>query len=94
MSTRKLHNFTFISFTEREVNMLTRRDFLKLSVAAGAAMVLSSKFGKLEAFAAAGTPNIAKFTNRLVHPIPKLTPDTIKIEGADYYELTMSAGTH
>jgi len=74
--------------------MINRREFLKLSVAAGAAMALSPKFGKFEAFAAAGTPNLAKFTNRIVHPIPKLTPDTIKIEGADYYELTMSAGTH
>ena len=74
--------------------MLTRRDFLKLSAASGAALALSNLVGSQKVFAAAGTPNIAKFTNRLVHPIPKLTPDTTTYAGADYYELTMSAGTH
>jgi len=74
--------------------MLSRRDFLKLSAAGTAALALSTKLGRQEAFAAAGTPNIAKFTNRLVHPIPKLTPDTSTYPGADYYELTMSAGIH
>ena len=75
--------------------MLSRRDFLKLSLASGAALALSAKLGRREAFAAAGTPNIAKFTNRLVHPIPKLTPTSNPIfPNADYYELPMSAGTH
>ena len=75
--------------------MLARRDFLKLSVASGAALALSTELGWGEAFAAAGTPNIAKFTNRLVHPIPRLTPTlNPAFPGADYYELAMSAGTH
>jgi spore coat protein A len=74
--------------------MLTRRDFLKLSAASGAALALATKLGGWEVLAAAGTPNIAKFTNRLVHPIPKLHPDTTTYPGVDYYELTMSAGTH
>jgi spore coat protein A len=74
--------------------MSSRRDFLKLSSASIAALVLSSKLGRHNVYAAGGTPNIAKFTNRLVHPIPKLTPDTTTYADADYYELTMSAGTH
>jgi spore coat protein A, manganese oxidase len=73
--------------------MITRRDFLKVSMASGAAAALASTLGRGQAFAA-GTPNIAKFTNRLVHPIPRLTPDTIAYPGCDYYEISMSAGIH
>jgi len=74
--------------------MVTRRDFLKLSAASGAGLALSSLVKKQNVLAAAGSPNFAKFTNRLVHPIPKLTPNTTTYPGADYYEISMSAGTH
>jgi len=74
--------------------MISRRDFLKLSAAGATSLALASKFGRKEAFAAAGTPNITRFTNRLVHPIPKLDPDTTTYPGSDYFEITMSAGTH
>src|SRR6185436_15592915 len=74
--------------------MLSRRDFLKLSAAAGAGLALT-KIDVMRAMAAAGTPNISKFTNRLVHPIPKLTPTAnLDFPDADYYEINMSAGTH
>ena len=73
--------------------MLSRRDFLKVSMASGAAVALASSLGRGRAFAA-GTPNIAKFTNRLVHPIPRLVPDTTAYPGADYYEISMSEGFH
>ena len=73
--------------------MLTRRDFLKVSMASGAAAALASTLKGGQAFAA-GTPNIAKFTNRIVHPIPKLEPDTTTYPGADYYQITMSEGSH
>ena len=62
--------------------MITRREFLKLSAATGGALALTSKFGSFMAHAAAGTPNIAKFINRIVHPIPKLTADTTTYAGA------------
>jgi len=79
----------------RENDMSSRRDFLKLSSASIAAILLASKLGRHKVYAAGGTPNIAKFTNRLVHPIPKLTPTANPaFPGGDYYELTMSAGTH
>jgi spore coat protein A len=74
--------------------MLTRRDFLKLSATSGAVLALSTVLGSQKVFAVSGTRNLAKFTNRLVHPIPKLTPDTTTYAGADYYELSMSAGIH
>jgi spore coat protein A len=73
--------------------MLSRRDFLKVSMASGAAAALASTLKSGQAFAA-GTPNIAKFTNRIVHPIPKLTPKTDVVPGADYYEIFMSEGKH
>ena len=74
--------------------MLSRRDFLKLSAAAGAGLALT-KIDVMRAMAAAGTPNVSKFTNRLVHPIPKLTPTANpNFPDADYYEISMSAGTH
>ena len=75
--------------------MISRRDFLKLSAAGTAAVAVASKMGRGEAFAAAGTPNLTKFTNRLVHPILKLDPAANPaFPGADYYEISMSAGTH
>jgi spore coat protein A len=74
--------------------MISRRDFLKLSAAAGVGLALT-KIDVERAMAAAGTPNLSKFTNRLVHPIPKLTPTANpSFPGADYYEITMSAGSH
>lgn len=72
--------------------MISRREFLKLGAAAGAGLALT-KFDIRRGFAA-GTPNITKFVNRLVHPIPKLEADTITYPGADYYQISMSDGLH
>jgi spore coat protein A, manganese oxidase len=77
--------------------MATRRDFLKAGAIAGAGALLA-KGATQKAVAApggGGSPNVTKFVDRIVHPIPKLTPTANSaFPGADYYELTMSAGTH
>lgn len=55
--------------------MISRRDFLRLSAESTTALSLTSNMDRGEAFDAVGT-RIAKLTNRLVHPIPKQTPQT------------------
>ena len=82
--------------------MISRRDFLKMSMAAGAALALpkgwlhtvgSNSASNSIAYAAAGTPALTKFVDRLVHPIPKLSAiDNPSFPGADYYEISMSPG--
>ena len=85
--------------------MISRRDFLKIGLASGAALALpkgwinslgsSGQSNDSVAFAAAGTPALTKFINRIVHPIPQLTPTNNPLyPDADYYEIAMSAGTH
>jgi len=83
--------------------MITRRDFLKIGLASGVALALPkgwisslaspTRWNDSLAFAAAGTPALTKFVDRLVHPIPKLSPDITSYPGADYYEVSMSAGS-
>ncbi|MBI5652253.1 MAG: multicopper oxidase domain-containing protein [Chloroflexi bacterium] len=75
--------------------MLSRRQFLKLSAAIGTGLALPWQFQPVPAFAAAGTPNVTKFIDPLISAIPKLTPTANPLyPGADYYEITMSAGAH
>jgi len=68
---------------------------LKTGALAGAgALLLRGTTQKAHA-AAGGSPNVRKFVDRIVHPIPKLTPIANPLYPlADYYEIPMSAGTH
>lgn len=72
--------------------MLSRRQFLKLSAAVGAGLVLPWQFDASSTFAAAGTPNITKFVDPLISAIPVLAPDTTTQPGVDLYTIQMRAG--
>jgi len=76
--------------------MSSRRQFFKKVGVAGTALMLPWKGATRQASAApAGTPNVTKYVDALIAAIPKLTPTANPAyPGADYYEITMSAGTH
>jgi spore coat protein A, manganese oxidase len=80
-----------------EVGMATRRDFLKAGAIAGAGALLAKGAGQkaVAAPGGGGSPNVTKFVDPLIAAIPKLTPTANPAyPGADYYEITMSAGSH
>ncbi|MCA9190985.1 MAG: multicopper oxidase domain-containing protein [Planctomycetales bacterium] len=72
---------------------MSRRKFLKTSIAFSAAVLAPWSGNVRSVYAAAKSPKLKKFVDPLPIP-PVATPDMATYPGSDYYTLSMAQGTH